>query len=631
MVTTNNSVNNKSFQSSSVRELWAFPDNTINALVDIQSNQFYAIKCEWYEIDATGALVLRNSSSFGSNFFYTTATAAIVCANSTEQYVELTTSSITNMATMTSDSTKRQTAITTLINFCLTNTFTGISLDTEIFSVSRGATVVQYQNYLTWVTELGNQAHVAGLKVSQVLPPIWNSTTTTPPPEWNGRNSSNYYQLRYEDFENLPIDYLCLLAFDYQFDEGAGTPNSPIQWSQNSASFLQSKISNHDRIIIGLPSAGYSGPTQSFLQSVGQPYSFFPSQTGFSTATRDSASGEMNWKNVFANATATTSISGGATSLTLTGNWGGITDTYEITFSNGDTRTVNLTNGSTAVTWTGGLSSTATTALQINNSNWFMDETSMLLKMQGVEQVGVGRVSLWYGGGSNKYGNQRFSHIRKMNQPTLTPVTPHITFSTDYPASGKFVNTTVSTGSATYTAAGLTLSSGSSATASQRNLYTFMNDSNNYPIFNMNPTFTCNVSLTSAATLTGEWYCGLNNITVNGAGHTFTDRHVGFKMTTTGGVTTLSATQADGTTETAVALTTVAQNDNIMLMAQVSTEHKVVYYYNKNFTGWSDGFVIVANIPVGTSNNTPYIQQSVSNKATANAFIVQSSGVSVTY
>ncbi len=55
---------------------------------------------------------------------------------------------------------------------------------------------------------------------------------------------------------------------------------------------------------------------------------------------------------------ATGSISG--TSATLTGNWTGVTGSYTGLFSNGDTRTISLTNGATTMTWAGALSSTAT-------------------------------------------------------------------------------------------------------------------------------------------------------------------------------------------------------------------------------------------------------------------------------
>jgi hypothetical protein len=207
---------------------------------------------------------------------------------------------------------------------------------------------------------------------------------------------------------------------------------------------------------------------------------------------------------------------------------------------------------------------------------------------------------------------------------------PFFVFSTDYPVTGKFVNTSVSTGTATYTAAGLTLSTGATASSSQRNLYTFLNDGNTWPIFANNPKIGLALYLSSAATLTGQWYGGLGNITVNGAGHTFTGAHIGFKITTSGGVTSLYGTVADGTTESATAaLTTLVAGDQIILRAIVTASSNVAFYFNKNFTGWSAATNLTSNIP--TTNTSPYIQQSVSNTATANSFVIISTGASVTY
>lgn len=51
----------------------------------------------------------------------------------------------------------------------------------------------------------------------------------------------------------------------------------------------------------------------------------------------------------------TANLIAGATSGTLVNNWDGTTGNYVLTFSDGETKTVTLTNGSAALTWTGGL------------------------------------------------------------------------------------------------------------------------------------------------------------------------------------------------------------------------------------------------------------------------------------
>ncbi len=61
--------------------------------------------------------------------------------------------------------------------------------------------------------------------------------------------------------------------------------------------------------------------------------------------------------------TATTSLSAGAVSATLTAAWTYPTVQQLVTFSDGDQRSVLFTNGSTAISWVGGLENNSTSAL----------------------------------------------------------------------------------------------------------------------------------------------------------------------------------------------------------------------------------------------------------------------------
>ena len=63
--------------------------------------------------------------------------------------------------------------------------------------------------------------------------------------------------------------------------------------------------------------------------------------------------------------TTTAVMIAGATSATLSANWGYHTTTTTVTFSNGDVRQVKFIAGSTAITWTGGLSDSATVDLDV--------------------------------------------------------------------------------------------------------------------------------------------------------------------------------------------------------------------------------------------------------------------------
>lgn len=69
----------------------------------------------------------------------------------------------------------------------------------------------------------------------------------------------------------------------------------------------------------------------------------------------------------------TAGLSGGVTSATLSsvngvaGGWPYVTGANNVTFSDGEVRSVNFTNGSTSVTWTGGLSGNVTSAASAPN------------------------------------------------------------------------------------------------------------------------------------------------------------------------------------------------------------------------------------------------------------------------
>lgn len=56
----------------------------------------------------------------------------------------------------------------------------------------------------------------------------------------------------------------------------------------------------------------------------------------------------------------TGTVSSGATSATLAASWTGITGGYQVVFSDGETKTVTLTNGATTATWSVGLANTVT-------------------------------------------------------------------------------------------------------------------------------------------------------------------------------------------------------------------------------------------------------------------------------
>lgn len=78
------------------------------------------------------------------------------------------------------------------------------------------------------------------------------------------------------------------------------------------------------------------------------------------------------------NFTVSGAFLGGENSATLSASWLGTTGIFQVTFSNGDVRNVNFTNGSTSITWSGNLTGAATATIHVDgaagsgvlSSNW---------------------------------------------------------------------------------------------------------------------------------------------------------------------------------------------------------------------------------------------------------------------
>jgi len=276
---------------------WTFPDGA-NVNTDIAANRFHTIKPIWYEVDAAGGdigtLDQRTVAGYGA-FGYNASNTELIKQYSTEQFVTVS-GNHPEIHTLTGSSTLVTTEIAELIAFATSTGFTGIELDWEGFA---DWTAQNTTDYINFVTQLSNEAHKYGLKTMIYLPPIWNSAANSESgsgDEWDSANSDGYYELEYEDFENVPVDYIVIAVYDYQFDYGAGRPNAPLKWQDEIISYAKRKISDHDRLIIGIPAAGYGGATGGFSFTA---YTYASSTVlaGFSGATRDTESGELTWTN----------------------------------------------------------------------------------------------------------------------------------------------------------------------------------------------------------------------------------------------------------------------------------------------------------------------------------------------
>jgi hypothetical protein len=189
--------------------------------------------------------------------------------------------------------------------------------------------------------------------------------------------------------------------------------------------------------------------------------------------------------------------------------------------------------------------------------------------------------------------------------------------STDFEASGRFTSL-ASGGSNTFNTSGLVLDTTSTTTRCAGVTWQIT------PLLNNNSLVTTgaivNMWTQAGRFATGSAFMGIGAVTVAGTGHTFTNKHVGFKLVGNATSSQLFATQADGSTENASsALVTFDSNDKVVLeLAFVVNASSVDYYYR---TGADSGVWtkvnLTSNMPSMTSSDPGVMQFSIANDSTA--------------
>ncbi len=254
---------------------WIYPGapacNALNEFSD--GRRVTVLKPLYFNLLNSGNLQELNVATVGCNG-YSPANISLIKQYSQKQFV-LVSGVTAGVTALTDASTKMTDAINTLTTFVTTNRLTGIELDFEAVSDWSGAT---YQNFLAFVTHLGNALHAQNKQLMLDGPAI---------------TSAGYPNWKYEDFKNLPVDYLVAMAYDYQYGPGIGSPVSPLSWIHQVVTWMKTTIEDPNRIVIGLPSYGYHGPEGQSRPITNDTYAQTQQVAGYQQATRDSASGEL--------------------------------------------------------------------------------------------------------------------------------------------------------------------------------------------------------------------------------------------------------------------------------------------------------------------------------------------------
>jgi len=256
---------------------WIFPDKAIDATSDIIANKADVLKPEYYTLNDDGTL-RQLTTGFNA---YSATNVALVKAHSKQQFVTVSGGS-TGMGMLTASRALTNTFVTAMLTFLQSSGFTGVEIDFEDFG---SWTAPQYAAYQNFIKILGNALHAQGYKLMVDGPAISDNVY------------QGYYLWKYEDMNNLPIDAIVAMAYDYMYDQGVGTPVAPLEWIAGICQWMTSKISDPSRIVIGLNSYGYHSSTKAAKNIIEDTYEQSMNFPGFSTAVRDSSSGEMMWSN----------------------------------------------------------------------------------------------------------------------------------------------------------------------------------------------------------------------------------------------------------------------------------------------------------------------------------------------
>jgi hypothetical protein len=130
------------------------------------------------------------------------------------------------------------------------------------------------------------------------------------------------------------------------------------------------------------------------------------------------------------------------------------------------------------------------------------------------------------------------------------------------------------------------------------------------------PIFTATLAVDTIGT-DFEYYVGIGNVTVGGAGHTFTNSHAGFKIVrAASGDTELFATNANGSSTTTSAALTTMTGQAIDVIVKFNSTTSIDFYWRKDGSALSAATNHTTNLP---SANENVCQSSISNVGVATA------------
>lgn len=202
-----------------------------------------AILAQFFIVSPAGSLTLMTTSTYGCDGFDPSVLAQMR-QHSGSQYVTVAAGASATAALTASPSS----SIQSLVSFASENGMAGVDVDFEGYSQWSAATLA---NYMAFLSSLASALHAEGMQLMVNLPAMGGQYSDLKP--------SLYHGLSYAAVAAI-ADYANVMAYDYQYDYGAGNPVAPVPWVNAVIAYAKAQVPIA-KLVVSMPSYGYHGTT----------------------------------------------------------------------------------------------------------------------------------------------------------------------------------------------------------------------------------------------------------------------------------------------------------------------------------------------------------------------------------
>jgi spore germination protein YaaH len=222
---------------------WIYPGSPCTVESEItDGRKIDVLKPQYFDTKDNGDLRLLNSDIFDCNG-YSEKFNKILKSNSS-QTLFLVDAQKKGFKSLMASPEKQQASFDQILQTIDDSGFDGVELDFESFE---DWTPTEYQTYLDYIKTLGDKLHTKNKLLSIDLPAIPDA------------QFQKLYKVNYADFNDLPIDYLVIMAYDFQYSRPLGGAVSRLTEIQDSLNNAKQKFKKTDQIVVGISNYGYYG------------------------------------------------------------------------------------------------------------------------------------------------------------------------------------------------------------------------------------------------------------------------------------------------------------------------------------------------------------------------------------